>query len=128
MQRPRPQLTARGQEFTVISTHLKPPLLGSFGRQNPMVHHRSACDSVGVGISSGNIFLGNVGSRRRYDYTVIGADVNIAQRLASVAESGQTLITRNVKDGLNSGVIVTEESPRVLKGLKEAISVFSISQ
>jgi adenylate cyclase len=83
---------------------------------------------LGVGISSGDIFLGNVGSRRRYDYTVIGTDVNIAQRLASVAESGQTLITRNVKDRLNSGVIVTEESPRILKGLKESISIFSVSQ
>ncbi len=83
---------------------------------------------LGVGISSGNIFLGNVGSRRRFDYTVIGTDVNIAQRLASVAESGQTLITRNVKDGLNSDVIVTEESPRVLKGLKEPISIFSVSK
>jgi adenylate cyclase len=83
---------------------------------------------LGVGISSGNIFLGNVGSQRRFDYTVIGVEVNIAQRLASVAESGQTLITRNVKDRLNSGVIVTEELPRILKGLKEAISIFSISQ
>jgi adenylate cyclase len=83
---------------------------------------------LGVGISSGNIFLGNVGSRRRFDYTVIGVEVNIAQRLASVAESGQTLITRNVKDRLNSGVIVTEESSRILKGLKEPVSIFSISQ
>jgi adenylate cyclase len=83
---------------------------------------------LGVGISSGNIFLGNVGSRRRFDYTVIGTDVNIAQRLASVAESGQTLITRNVKDRLNSGVIVTEESPRILKGMKEPISIFSVSK
>jgi adenylate cyclase len=83
---------------------------------------------LGVGISSGNIFLGNVGSQKRFDYTVIGVEVNIAQRLAAMAASGQTLITRNVKDRLNSDVIVTEESSRILKGLKEAVSIFSISQ
>ena len=83
---------------------------------------------LGVGISSGNIFLGNVGSQKRFDYTVIGVEVNIAQRLAAVAASGQTLITRNIKDRLNSGIIVTEESSRILKGLKEAVSIFSISQ
>jgi adenylate cyclase len=81
---------------------------------------------LGIGISSGNIFLGNVGSTRRFDYTVIGADVNIAQRLAAVAESGQTLITRNVKERLDSSIPVKQESSRVLKGLKEPISIFSI--
>jgi adenylate cyclase len=83
---------------------------------------------LGVGISSGNIFLGNVGSHRRFDYTVIGVDVNIAQRLASIATSGQTLITRNVNERLNSDVLVKEESSQVLKGLKEAISIFSVSK
>jgi adenylate cyclase len=81
---------------------------------------------LGVGISSGNIFLGNVGSQKRFDYTVIGVEVNIAQRLASLAASGQTLITRNVKDRLNSDVHIKEESSQVLKGLKEPISIYSV--
>ena len=81
---------------------------------------------LGVGISSGNIFLGNVGSQKRFDYTVIGVEVNIAQRLAAVAASGQILITRNVKDRLNSDVHIKEESSQVLKGLKEPISIYSV--
>jgi adenylate cyclase len=103
-------------------------LLAFFGAPVLLKEPNNSAVGLGVGISSGNIFLGNVGSQRRFDYTVIGVEVNIAQRLASVAESGQTLITRNVKDRLDSGVIVTEELPRILKGLKEAISIFSISQ
>jgi len=81
---------------------------------------------LGIGISSGEMFLGNVGSQRRLDYTVIGTDVNIAQRLASEAASGQILITESVKSQLDSRVRVTQEPPRLLKGLETQIPVFSI--
>jgi adenylate cyclase len=82
---------------------------------------------LGVGISSGNIFLGNVGSQRRFDYTVIGMDVNIAQRLATDARSGEILVTQAVRRDLGSQYSVKEESSRLLKGLKVPIPVFSIA-
>ena len=49
---------------------------------------------VTVGINSGQMVSGNIGSEqlKRLDYTVIGDEVNIAQRLQSVAEAGQILI------------------------------------
>jgi adenylate cyclase len=83
---------------------------------------------LGIGISSGEVFLGNVGSKKRFDYTVIGTDVNIAQRLASEALSGQILITTKVKDHLSYHIPVTDESPRLLKGLEKPIPVFSITK
>ena len=82
---------------------------------------------LGIGISSGEVFLGNVGSQKRLDYTVIGADVNIAQRLASEAASGQILITESVKAKLDSHFHVTQESSRMLKGLEKPIPVFSVN-
>lgn len=50
-----------------------------------------------VGINSGNMIAGNTGSAalRRLDFTVIGDEVNIAQRLQSIARAGQILITDN---------------------------------
>jgi adenylate cyclase len=82
---------------------------------------------LGIGISSGKIFLGNVGSQRRFDYTVIGMDVNIAQRLATDARSGEILVTQMVRRDLGSQYSVKEESSRLLKGLKVPIPVFSIA-
>jgi adenylate cyclase len=82
---------------------------------------------LGIGISSGEMFLGNVGSRRRFDYTVIGTDVNLAQRLASEALSGQILITQSVRDGIGREWNAVREPLRVLKGMDRAISVYSIS-
>jgi adenylate cyclase len=81
---------------------------------------------LGIGISSGPVFLGNVGSKRRLDYTVIGTDVNIAQRLASWAALDEILITENVKRGLDKTFAVTQGSSRMLKGLEKEIPVFSV--
>ena len=52
---------------------------------------------VTIGINSGQMISGNIGSAalRRLDYTVIGDEVNIAQRLQAVAKDGQILITES---------------------------------
>jgi adenylate cyclase len=92
----------------------------------PSVEDPFAQIGFGIGISSGEMFLGNVGSQKRLDYTVIGTDVNIAQRLASEAASGQILITESVKTQLNSIFCITQESSRLLKGLDKPIPVFSV--
>jgi adenylate cyclase len=46
--------------------------------------------------------MGNLGSKRRLDYTVIGTDVNTAQRLSSEADFGEMLVTKRVRDRLDS--------------------------
>ncbi|HUM65486.1 MAG TPA: adenylate/guanylate cyclase domain-containing protein [Chitinophagaceae bacterium] len=50
---------------------------------------------VSIGINSGEMISGNIGSAnlRRLDYTVVGDNVNIAQRIQSVAGQGQIVIT-----------------------------------
>jgi adenylate cyclase len=82
---------------------------------------------LGIGISSGEMFLGNVGSQKRLDYTVIGTDVNVAQRLASEAASDEILISKSVRDRLGSKFRVTKQAPRLLRGMERPIAVYSIS-
>jgi len=82
---------------------------------------------LGIGMSRGEMFLGNVGSSRRLDYTVIGTDVNIAQRLASEAISGQILISGSVCKDIGNSFPLKEEKARVLKGLEKEMPLFSIS-
>jgi adenylate cyclase len=81
---------------------------------------------LGVGISSGEMFLGNVGSQKRFDFTVLGVDVNIAQRLATEAASGEILVTQGVKNEMSPDFRVKNESSRLLKGIKEPMLVYSI--
>jgi adenylate cyclase len=81
---------------------------------------------LGIGLSRGEMFLGNVGSLRRLDYTVIGTDVNVAQRLASEASSGQILITGSVREEIGDNFPLKEEQSRVLRGLEKEMILYSI--
>ena len=81
---------------------------------------------LGVGISYGEVFLGNVGSEKRLDYTVIGTAVNIAQRLASEASSGQILITETVKTFLRPEFLINRELNLLLRGFDESMPIYSV--
>src|SRR2546427_12893325 len=63
---------------------------------------------MGVGINTGTVIAGNIGSERRTDYTVIGNEVNVAQRFESNAGPGQMLITGSTYERVKEFVEVRE--------------------
>ncbi len=81
---------------------------------------------LGIGISRGDMYLGNVGSGRRLDYTVVGADVTIAQRLASDTVADQILLTYSVYCDVAGIITVQEKKNRLLRGLEKKIRIYSI--
>jgi adenylate cyclase len=50
---------------------------------------------IGIGINTGEMVMGAMGSEERMDYTVIGDSVNLGARLCSIAKGGQILLTEH---------------------------------
>jgi len=82
---------------------------------------------VRVGINSGAAVVGNVGTEKRVDYTVLGAAVNIASRLESgVAKPGQVVISQNTLDRVMGSFQTESLGEFALKGLQQKMPVFAV--
>ena len=81
---------------------------------------------VGIGINSGFVTVGNVGSDAFRDYTIIGNQVNVAARLETSAKPGQILISQRTYS-LIKGLIEVEEIGAVkVKGIHNPIRTYSV--
>jgi len=81
---------------------------------------------MGIGINSGEVFLGNIGSPERMEFTVIGDTVNVASRFSSLARGGQILLTGAAAGRLNGTVPLRPLPEARVKGKARAIDVFEV--
>ena len=81
---------------------------------------------MGIGINTGEVFLGNVGSPERMEFTVIGDTVNIASRFSGLAKPRQILVTKETLMSLDSGTQCEELPPVEVKGKTAKLEVYQI--
>jgi adenylate cyclase len=84
--------------------------------------------AVGIGVNSGEVVAGNLGSSKRMEYTVIGDNVNVAARLTSIAKGGEILITKRTYDAIQNkdGLKVDERGMAPVRGRKKGITVYCV--
>jgi class 3 adenylate cyclase len=80
----------------------------------------------GMGIAQGQATVGRIGYEGRVDYTAIGTVVNLAARLCSAAEDGQTLIDQNIADQVRGTHATVAIGGVTLKGLDQ-VSVHELA-
>ncbi len=82
--------------------------------------------AIGVGINSGNVVCGVMGSEARAEYTVLGAPVNLTARLCSSAKPLQVVITKFTWELVKDQVEVVPLGEQPFKGFSEPIPVFEV--
>ena len=81
---------------------------------------------LGIGINTGLVVAGNLGTERRSEYTCIGDTVNVSARLCELARPGQVLIGARTRELLGAAENVGPHALMRLRGRTEPTPVFSL--
>jgi len=82
---------------------------------------------VGIGINTGPVYIGSIGSQTMKDYTAVGTTVNIAARLCGYARKSQILFTADTKNLIHSAEFRYSSLGKIsLRGLTSPIEAFEL--
>ncbi|MCP4700940.1 MAG: adenylate/guanylate cyclase domain-containing response regulator [Gammaproteobacteria bacterium] len=82
--------------------------------------------SIRTGINTGYCTVGNFGSEDRLDYTIIGGQVNLAQRLESNAETDQILISHETYALVKDQVRCEKKQEVMVKGIAHPVQLYQV--
>lgn len=83
---------------------------------------------LGIGINTGETIVGNIGSEKLMDYTVIGDTANVAKRLQEIAVKRQIIIGQTTYDVVREQVVVDELLQQKVEGRDDPIIYYNLKE
>jgi len=83
--------------------------------------------TMGIGINSGPVVVGNIGSETRKKYGVVGSCVNITQRIQGQSRAGEVVISHDVYRQVRSDVVVKRSFSASLKGVASEVKLVAVA-
>jgi len=81
---------------------------------------------MGIGLDSGEVIVGNMGSKVRMEYTAVGEAVNMASRLTGLAGGGEILISEDLYKTVMDRVEAVEVAGTTIKGIDTPARLYNI--
>jgi len=81
---------------------------------------------MGIGINTGEVVVGNIGSEKRTKYGIVGSNVNLTYRIESYTVGGQILISEQTLKAAGESVKVSGPKQVQPKGVKEPINIYEV--
>jgi len=82
---------------------------------------------IGIGLNSGEVVSGNIGSETQMDYTVIGDTVNLGARLCSAAKAYEIIISEYTANEVTQKFNLEKMEPIMVKGKEKPINIFKVN-
>ena len=82
--------------------------------------------SMGIGINTGEVVVGNIGSEQRASYGAVGTPINTAYRIESFTVGGQILISTSTNDRIEANLLIRGTKDVKFKGLDETMTLYDV--
>mgnify|MGYP001485582735 CR=1 FL=1 len=82
---------------------------------------------MGIGINTGPVVVGNIGSARRAKYGVVGIDVVLAGRIQAQATAGQVLVSEATRDACGATPQIARSHEAPMKGVSKPVMLHDVT-
>ncbi len=82
---------------------------------------------MGIGITSGEVVIGNIGSEKRAKYGIVGAPANLAARIEALSTGQQVLISSETVERCSAPLRIDKEFQVSVKGVAHPVSIHNVS-